>query len=215
MSIVHFDCLSCCLQVPENDKEVLMVGITSLGGCWRVNLSKDATHCFAITRSSPMYSVGMHHQNETGVKVILPHWFDDCMRIGRGSVELPRYQWPDPPLLQAPGTTEPPKRSQNVDSWKRALFKTAAADTNYDLSKTGHRPIWGQRRLLLSRNLGITPERKDAIESAIENSGGIVIRFQDNIDEKDEVEALDDCDYFITKHRSGKAYFKVSCLLTS
>ncbi|KAF9051195.1 hypothetical protein BDZ89DRAFT_1057049 [Hymenopellis radicata] len=197
-------------DVPENDKEVLMVGITSLGGCWRTNLSKDATHCFAITRSSPMYSVGMHHHNETGVKVILPHWFDDCMRIGRGSVELDRYQWPDPPLLKTPGTCDPPKRSQNVDSLKKALFKTAAADVDYDLSKTVRRPIWGQRRLLLSRNLGITPERKGAIESAVENSGGIVIRFQDDADEKDEVEAVDDCDYFITKHRSGKAYFKAA-----
>ena len=48
---------------------------------------------------SPKYSTAMHYQAQTGIKVVLPHWFDDCVKMGKRVDERP-YEWPEVRVLK-------------------------------------------------------------------------------------------------------------------
>ncbi|TFK17473.1 hypothetical protein FA15DRAFT_761050 [Coprinopsis marcescibilis] len=114
--------VACATKLPVQDLEVLSAGILALGGQWRTGLTKDVTHLFAI-RASPItdgdnpadvqkmlqenmsggatkYATAMHFKPQTGVKIVLPHWFDDCVRLGLPNLDTTPYEWPNPPLLR-------------------------------------------------------------------------------------------------------------------
>src|ERR1700720_1817684 len=81
------------LQLPTSDLEILSAGITSLGGQFRMGLTRDVTHLFALSPSSVKYQTALHFRDHTNVKVILPHWFDDSVRLGYAALETELYEW--------------------------------------------------------------------------------------------------------------------------
>ncbi|KAH6890227.1 hypothetical protein BKA70DRAFT_1442221 [Coprinopsis sp. MPI-PUGE-AT-0042] len=104
--------VACATELPPVDLEVLSGGIIALGGQWRTGLTKEVTHLFAIRARPPVdenappgtstkYATALHFQAQTGVKVVLPHWFDDCVRLGISAETLDTkpYEWPNPPYL--------------------------------------------------------------------------------------------------------------------
>ena len=82
------------------DLEVISTGITGLGGQFRHGLTRDVTHLFALTSSSDKYTTALHFKNETHMKILLPHWFDDVVTLGIGSLPTEGHKWPDPELLR-------------------------------------------------------------------------------------------------------------------
>jgi hypothetical protein len=137
------------IQLPATDLEVLSAGISALGGQWRVGLTKDITHLFSISPSGPKYTTALHFQEQTRVKVLLPHWFDDAVRLGIGSLDTSPYEWPEPLVLKGPdaatlvaggegGDKEKEKEEaikkamRKLDTEKRALYKTASLWTPDD-----------------------------------------------------------------------------------
>ena len=91
---------ACSTELPSADLETLSAGITALGGQWRASLTKEITHLFAVSPDSAKYAAAMHYRDETGIRVVLPHWFDDVVKLGvRGLGEEP-YEWPDPGILR-------------------------------------------------------------------------------------------------------------------
>ncbi|KAH6906233.1 hypothetical protein BKA70DRAFT_439614 [Coprinopsis sp. MPI-PUGE-AT-0042] len=104
--------VACATELPPVDLEVLSGGIIALGGQWRTGLTKEVTHLFAIRARPPVdenappgtstkYATALHFQAQTGVKVVLPHWFDDCVRLGisADTLDTKPYEWPNPPYL--------------------------------------------------------------------------------------------------------------------
>ena len=92
--------VACASDLPTTDLEVLSAGITALGGQWRTGLTRDVTHLFALSPDSLKYTTAMHYTDETGIVVVLPHWFDDAVRLGMGNLPTKPYEWPDPELLK-------------------------------------------------------------------------------------------------------------------
>src|SRR5258708_40180897 len=92
--------VACASDLPPTDLEVLSAGITALGGQWRMGLTRDVTHLFALNPDSFKYTTAMHYREETGIRVVLPHWFDDAVRLGMGNLPTKPYEWPDPELLK-------------------------------------------------------------------------------------------------------------------
>src|ERR1700691_2721844 len=82
------------------DLEVMSAGITALGGQWRAGLTRDVTHLFALGPGSDKYETAMHFQADTHMKVVLPHWFDDAVKLGVGGLPTKGYEWPDPRYLR-------------------------------------------------------------------------------------------------------------------
>ncbi|GLB37897.1 putative regulator of Ty1 transposition protein 107 BRCT domain containing protein [Lyophyllum shimeji] len=224
--------VGCAAELPATDLEVLSAGITALGGQWRTGLTKDVTHLFCISQTSPKYATALHFQEHTQVKVLLPHWFDDAVRLGMGNLDTTPYEWPNPPLLNLPGGGDDDKDTakeredalkkaalRKLDSEKKSLYRTAELLMPGAPLPTGHestsqssgaaspskaKNVWQGRRVLLGHSLELVGRRRDAVEAEIQRSGGEVVPCGEHRDE--EAAAVDLCDVFVTRYRSGKAY---------
>ena len=201
--------------LPPADLEVLSAGIQSLGGQWRAGLTKDVTHLFAISPDSNKYATAFQHNQQMGIKVLLPHWFDDVVRLGIGTLSTEVYEWPDPPFLQGfdhkAGAFDGKERKSQLEKSevKRTMYATAAlfapsnrpaqsgrspsppvdakslVEHNPHLGGLGHHNAWKGKRFLLSRTLQLYGTRREAVQIGIERSGGEVLRF-DGDDEPEE-----------------------------
>jgi hypothetical protein len=193
----------------------------ALGGQWRSALTKDITHLFAISPNSDKYLNAMHYKHQTHMKILLPHWFDDVMRLGIGTLSTTPYEWPDPAYLKAPAeslgedkldntTSTPNKKTRKLESSKRTFFKTAfAAEPPSSLPTMD---VWGHRHILLSTTLELNGGRREAVEIDIKRAQGIVVSYASrggDGDEDEELDKVDECDVYITRYRTGKPFFKV------
>lgn len=207
----------------------MSAGITALGGQWRIGLTRDVTHLFALRPGSDkvcfhfasqrashvhmnyliqQYNTAIHFAPHTHMSIVTPHWFDDSVRLGRRLPESP-YLWPDPIVLR-------PGHKVDDDKGDEQRGPTRADDTEKGLSdvpSVGEKEkVWGGKKILLSRSLELSGSQRNAVEAGIKRSGGFVVR-EDGMDDEDaedaEERAVGTCDVFVTRWRSGKAYFKV------
>ncbi|KAG1727036.1 hypothetical protein EDB19DRAFT_1643230 [Suillus lakei] len=204
--------VACATDLSPSDLEVLSAGITSLGGQWRTGLTRDVTHLFALHEQSDKYQTAMHFAPHTHMSVLTPHWFDDSVRVGRRVPEGP-YLWPDPKVLQ-PGmqvTTDDDveigesgkkKRQKSGETRLSSPIVTEEAERRDGVN------VWAGRRLLLSRSLELGKGHREAVEANIQRAGGTVVK--EEAQEDEEATLVDECDVFVTRYRSGKAYFKAA-----
>ncbi|KAJ7072254.1 hypothetical protein C8F01DRAFT_1103141 [Mycena amicta] len=209
--------------ISASDVAVLETGITSLGGVWRTGLTREVTHLFATSPGSEKYIVALEHQAKTGMKILLPHWFDDAMRIGSGLLSTTSYEWPNPQLLKPLPTSEKPERKTfKMSVEKQQYFKTAVWDPQHQqqfpasTQPTGD-DIWSGRRILLSRTLELDDERRQAVEQAVQTAGGRIVRVsvpRNGDFDRAEYEKIQDCDVYITRWRAGRAFLRVQINLS-
>jgi len=193
------------MQLQAHDLEVLSAGISALGGQWRVALTNDVTHLFCVSPSSTKYAVALAHREGTGIKIILPHWFDDSVRLGMRGLPVEPYEWPDPPLLKDIGVDvkklglagqhneEGQERCEEDEGVlkqkaKKNMMLTAnqftPSATNFrtplpkdmDLLPV-KRGVFDNKRILLSWTLSLYGSRREAVEMGIRRAGGVVLRY--------------------------------------
>ncbi|TFK35317.1 hypothetical protein BDQ12DRAFT_714751 [Crucibulum laeve] len=189
-SMLFSGVVACATELPPTDLEVLSAGITALGGQWRTGLTKDVTHLFAIDCKSSKYATALHYQEHTGVKVLLPHWFDDAVRLGTGKLETKVYEWPAVPMLSAGRDDKKEKGKKYLgepeDPMKKTLYSTAAlytASFNASAAVPVATPavtkqVWGGRKFVLGRSLELYARRREAVQVGIERAGGVVVRYE-------------------------------------
>jgi hypothetical protein len=200
-----------------SDIEVLSAGITALGGQWRAGLTRDVTHLFAVGPGSEKYQTALRYQKETQVKVLVPHWFDDSVRLGIRGLSTAAYEWPEPTILTfgkpSPETGEVGDsllRPQNkLSQDKKALYKAALMTTEQEakLGQAETRDIWGSRRILLSPDLELSDGRRKAIEAGIVRSGGVVV-----VHDAQRADVEYEFDVLIARYRWGPLYVQVICI---
>ncbi|KAG1847384.1 hypothetical protein F4604DRAFT_1594505 [Suillus subluteus] len=208
--------VACATDLSPSDLEVLSAGITSLGGQWRTGLTRDVTHLFALHEQSDKYQTAMHFAPHTHMSVLTPHWFDDSVRVGRRVPEGP-YLWPDPKVLQPGmqvtmdendieiGEGGKKKRKKSGETRLSSPMATEEAECREGAN------VWAGRRLLLSRSLELGQGHREAVEANIQRAGGTVVKVKgDEAQENEEATLVDECDVFVTRYRSGKAYFKAA-----
>ncbi|KAK4701222.1 hypothetical protein P7C70_g5012, partial [Phenoliferia sp. Uapishka_3] len=88
----------CTSELPDTDAAAIQAGVTSLGGQWRYELTKEVTHLFVVAPDGPKYVSAITHGVNFGMVVLLPHWFEECLKL-RQLVPIDTYQFPEPPLL--------------------------------------------------------------------------------------------------------------------
>ncbi|KAJ7703113.1 hypothetical protein B0H17DRAFT_1041781 [Mycena rosella] len=214
--------VACASGVSPTDLICMEAGVKALGGQWRHGLTKDVTHLFATSPDSDKYAAAMRYQEDTKMKVLLPHWFNDAVRLGNGKLLTAPYEWPDPKILHpAPSEVEGKKEktessSRKLSDAKRAFYKTAI----WNPDKGGQFPgpaepcddgVWGGRKVLLSPSLGLEGARRRVLEEAVEAAGGLIVTYTSYNGDGDEDEAYDlasVCDVFVTRWRAGQAFFK-------
>ncbi|KAJ6499219.1 hypothetical protein C8R45DRAFT_821020 [Mycena sanguinolenta] len=206
--------VACGSGMSPSDLSCLQGGIEGLGGQWRNGLSKDVTHLFVTSANSEKYATAMQYQHTTHVKVLLPHWFDDTIRLGSGKLSTLPYEWPDPKVLHQLPSVEEAKLERSARSSrkpspsKQMYFKTALWNPEAGGPFPGPAEpvakVWAGRKILLSSSLGLGDEEQRVIEEAVKAAGGRIISSDNEDDEDDRVS---DCDVFVTRWRTGKAFF--------
>ncbi|KAJ3219761.1 hypothetical protein HDU67_009573 [Dinochytrium kinnereticum] len=86
--------VTCTEEIKRDDQVCIYAGVSVFGGQFRLDFEDDVTHLIAESHTSSSYSIAM----EKGLTVVLPHYFDDCLRIRR-RLDAESYRFPDPPLL--------------------------------------------------------------------------------------------------------------------
>ncbi|KAJ6590014.1 hypothetical protein DFH09DRAFT_1274284 [Mycena vulgaris] len=207
--------VACSADLRVSDEEVLSVGITSLGGQWRMGLTKDVTHLFAVSTTSEKYCTGMSHRDQTHLKVLVPDWFDNSVVLGLPDLSTETFEWPDPEVLKRRPATptdllQVKKLQRNsLSPQKKALYKTASWDPSKPMLAT--KDVWGGRRILLSTTLELTGSRRKIVEDGIRQARGVPVAYTSNAGDgtsAEELRLLDICDVFVTRYRTGATFFK-------
>lgn len=206
-------------KLPPSDLEVLSAGIMALGGQWRHGLTKDVTHLFATTSGSDKYNGAFHHKEHTNIKILLPHWFDDVVKLGTATLDTAPYEWPDPAYLKSPllPVQWTPKKLRKMNADQKALLKTAGWSPGSEIPNVPVKEIWNNKRLLLSTTLELTSGRRESVRIGVERAAGVIVEYNSNNGDgtmEEELEKIDECDIYVTRYRSGPAYRKVCAYIS-
>ncbi|OLY84762.1 BRCT-containing protein 1 [Smittium mucronatum] len=90
-------------QLPTSDREALYAGISAYGGQYRANLVKEVTHLVILTGSGSKYDQVLANP-KLNIKIILPHWFEQCINLGILVDDRP-YLFPDPKIFNVSSYT--------------------------------------------------------------------------------------------------------------
>ncbi|KAF9763534.1 hypothetical protein IL306_003074 [Fusarium sp. DS 682] len=186
-----------CADLPETDKESIAGATMALGGQETKDASRITTHICALSMDHPKVQVAL--QKGWKGKVVLPHWFDDCFKLGKRIDEGP-YLLPDPEILKK--TSEDDLKIPSNDNLSGATSPTP----NYlplPLPSDGEvvRPpatVFQDRNVMLSLDLTITDRLSKVVKEIIVKGGGKV------------VDKVEDCDMFICQYREGPQYVQAA-----
>ncbi|EKM60159.1 uncharacterized protein PHACADRAFT_203428 [Phanerochaete carnosa HHB-10118-sp] len=210
---------SCDLS--QADNEIMAAGISSLGGQWRKAITRDITHVFALSSGTIKFQTAMHFKDTANMKVVVPHWFDDTVRLGIRNLPTEPYEWPRPrvfegqaaqtlrQLASSPVEAEEnsaARRTRPPSEQKKALYDTIFNETS-DLpsQRPASARIWEGRKVMFGSNLGFNSSQREAHIADVLRAGGEVVEY-DNPEE--ELEKVEEADIYIAQHRSGSAFVK-------
>ncbi|KAI0699877.1 hypothetical protein C8T65DRAFT_580765 [Cerioporus squamosus] len=202
----------------QSDCELMSAAISALGGQWRTTLTRDVTHLFALAPGGPAYDTAMHFKAQTQqVCVLVPHWFDDTVRLGIRDLPTRYYEWPEPRVFQhrPEGRTSQEDVDYEPSPERLLLYETASLSNDEQKNiRPAPRNVWKGKRLLLGLSLELSDSQKKALHTDIRRQGGEVVElsFSRSLSKaeraRDELSKLDDADIFVTRYRSGAAYAK-------
>ncbi|KAI0328357.1 hypothetical protein GY45DRAFT_1326498 [Cubamyces sp. BRFM 1775] len=204
-------------DLSQADCELMSAAITALGGQWRSALTRDVTHLFALGPGSAKYDTAMHFKEQTGVCILVPHWFDDTVRLGIRDLPTRNYEWPEPRVFQQRPEGRTPQEDVDYEPPpERMMLYDTASMSNEEQSKSrpAARNVWNGKRILLGISLDLSSNQRKALSADIERQGGKVVELllPKSAGEADraqeELEKLEEADVFVTRYRTGPAYAK-------
>ncbi|KAF9349305.1 hypothetical protein BGX34_001874 [Mortierella sp. NVP85] len=175
------------------DRKMICDGVRDYGGCFTSMMTSDVTHVIAITPTGEKYDFVMSRP-ELDIKVVLPHWFEQCINLKR---RLPEtiYQFPDLPM-------------QNQDyvvsrqGYAPQLYVNSVKTVTMFLSSlTEDQPRCLEGlRIHMASDLNIVQDLKVAIDQKIEEAGGILV----------DQYTSGKVDVVVCRFRAGEVYIKAS-----
>ncbi|KAL9604469.1 MAG: hypothetical protein Q9219_000434 [cf. Caloplaca sp. 3 TL-2023] len=162
----------CCADIPEGDKDAVMGGVLATGGLYSSSVTKMVTHIVALTMDHEKCQTVL--RKDLKCKIVLPHWFDDCLRIGKRLDEDP-YMLPNPEiLLKKPH--DPIVETRKVDLQGATSTQPTELPKIRGSDRTGTRrlDIFKRKKIMLSNDLKISSHLRGTIEDLIDQGGGTV-----------------------------------------
>jgi hypothetical protein len=192
--MIMSDVVACCVDLPEGDADAIAGGIIALGGLFTSKLTSQVTHIITLTVDSEQ--VETVSKKGLRVKIVLPHWFDDCLRVGKKIDEHP-YTLPDPEIFRSGLQKLPIGNAKDLTGAtdpdpSAAPPPTPPADSRRD------QHIFKNKKVFLGRDLGIGSHLRGILEGIIRGSGGKIVN------------TVNTCDMYIGKYRQGSDYIQTS-----
>ncbi|MCJ1475932.1 hypothetical protein MMC13_004596 [Lambiella insularis] len=187
----------CTAELPEGDKDAIIGGVLAMGGLYSSAVTKVVTHIVALTMEPQACQIAV--AKNLNCKIVLPHWFDDCLRLGRRIDEGP-YLLPNPEVMNLE------IRRKLV---KDRIHETARPDLHLAISaEPGPLPtpvgspspersrltVFKDKSVILSADLDIGNHLRGTIEGLIRNAGGSI------------AENVHKADIYICHYREGREY---------
>ncbi|PQE17618.1 brca1 c terminus domain-containing protein [Rutstroemia sp. NJR-2017a BVV2] len=85
-----------CADIPQGDKDAIIGCTLAMGGMESNSLTKLVTHICALSMDHPKCLSAK--EKNLRCKIVLPHWFDDCLKLGKRIDETP-YLLPNPEIF--------------------------------------------------------------------------------------------------------------------
>lgn len=186
-------------DLPEGDKNAIIAGVIALGGMHSGPLTKLVTHI--VTLSEDHVKVHAARSHGVDAMILLPHWFDDCLKLGKRISEKP-YLLPNPELLDPASATVPSRQHANspVDGATSAIpmhppdFTPPPSSPTSPSSVRKKSNVLGSRHVFFSRDLNVNDHLTATLIDMVRSSGGSV------------TQSVQDCDLYIGTYRDGQDY---------
>lgn len=192
------DVIICCGNLPSGDKEAIQGGVLAMGGQFTEQLSKTVTHLISLDLDDHRCQLAI--SKRLNLTIVLPHWFDDCLKVGRRISERP-YTLPDPEILNVELSAIPTARtSQQIrdattpDPINEPVPQTPSAGSEAPRAIKA----FSGKRVKLGEDLNLNSRLKGIISGMIKNGGG------------DITAKVKEADIYVCSYREGDDYVKAS-----
>ncbi|ETN46339.1 uncharacterized protein HMPREF1541_00523 [Cyphellophora europaea CBS 101466] len=184
------DVVACCADLPEGDADAIAGGVLAMGGLFTYKLTSQVTHIVALSIDSHMCETAVNRRLK--IRIVLPHWFDDCLRLGRKIDETP-YKLPNPEILNSSVDKLPYNYRQTLVN---GAVDPDPASTPPPSPSTTRRAqsVFKNKKIVLAKDLGLGSHLKGILEEIIRNGGGKV------------VSSVPQCGMYVCKYRQGQEY---------
>ncbi|KAJ9668663.1 regulator of Ty1 Transposition [Coniosporium apollinis] len=180
-----------CADLPEGDKEGIAGAVIAMGGQYSPALSKMVTHVVALTMDNEKCEVAL--KKRLRCKIVLPHWFDDCLKLGRRIPEDP-YLLPNPLILSNKDVPHKIPSNRDVQGatspvpqvWPPVSVPPRVLD------------VFKGKKIMFSADLEMGQHLYDTLEEIVDYGGGELINL------------IDEADTYICNWREGQDYVKAS-----
>ncbi|KAL2063008.1 hypothetical protein VTL71DRAFT_6080 [Oculimacula yallundae] len=182
-----------CADIPSGDKDAIIGAVLAMGGMETNNLTRVTTHICALTVDHPK-CISAKEKN-LKCKIVLPHWFDDCLKLGKRIDEKP-YLLPDPEIFTLkPEASLPMQSSASVNGASSTRPESLALDTN---SPVRPLTVFKDKKVMISADLDLGSRTLKVIEDLIVKGGGSMSA------------SVHNADMYICHYREGREYIFAS-----
>lgn len=184
--------------LPEGDKEAIMAGVLALGGQFSNPLTKLCTHIVTTDESHEKCVIA--RAKGINCKILLPHWFDVCLKLGKKINEGP-YTFPDPEVLKHDldklPKVIPSPHLEDASTDRPARAPDASPPPSPSPSRRNLNAFSG-RTVFLCADLELSKHLRSTLETIIRDGGGEL------------VEDVTDADVYVGRYREGPEYVYAS-----
>ncbi|KAF2094884.1 hypothetical protein NA57DRAFT_60290 [Rhizodiscina lignyota] len=171
--MIFSDIVLTCADIPEGDVEAIQGGLIALGGLCSGPLTKTVTHIVALSMDNEMCS--MAKKKNLKCKIVLPHWFDDCLKLKRKIDERP-YLLPDPELLRK----DPSPMKHNLVSYDDIQGATDPSprevpDNSTSKDERTKIDVFKGKKIMISADLDIRDRLLKTLEHLVKSGGGSIV----------------------------------------
>jgi hypothetical protein len=185
------DVVVCCTGLPDGDAEAVQGAVLAMGGLFSSKLTSQVTHLITLSIDADFCQTAA--QKRMNVKLVLPHWIDDCVRLGRKISERP-YTLPATELHTATPSSKIPY-AYGATPVRGALDAHPTSSPPPSPSVTRKlQSVFEKTKVALSKDLGIAPRHREVLEDTIRNGGGKVVN------------TATQCTIFVCRYREGTEY---------
>ncbi|KAL3420766.1 BRCA1 C terminus domain-containing protein [Phlyctema vagabunda] len=183
-----------CADIPTGDKDAIIGAVLAMGGLESSAITRLTTHVCALSMDHP--KCVQVAEKKLKCKIVLPHWFDDCLKLGK-MIDSKPYELPDPEIFQK----EPEEGlafpiSANIEG---AVSPDPTSIPLPSDANTRKLQVFHDRVVKISQDLGLSTHLRQVLENLIRGGGGRITK------------SVHEADMYICKYREGREYVFASC----
>ncbi|MCJ1433955.1 hypothetical protein MMC27_003320 [Xylographa pallens] len=182
----------CTAELPDGDKDAIVGGVLAMGGLYSSAITKAVTHIVALNMDPAACQIAV--AKNLNCKIVLPHWFDDCLRLGRRIDEGP-YTLPNPEVMRKALTDRIPETARpDLQSAISAQPGPLPTPTGSPSPERRRLNVFRDKSVMLSKDLEIGSHLRGTIEDLIKSAGGSITG------------SVNKADIYICHYREGTEY---------